>query len=130
MSDATGGTDFVAETRAEIEHRIEKLQPRVVEFGILRIVLIAIDSGMPGAVAPRTRAEQVLWTIAQGCGPTPGEIASRIGISAPKVYPVLRNLEDQGLAHRDGRRWHLGPSGRAVRALVEDAGVDEPPPVP
>lgn len=130
MSGGAGGTDFVAQTRAQIERRIEALEPLVVEFRILRVTLAAIECWLPrSGVAPRTRAEQVLEAIAWGPGATASEIASSIGISATKVYPALRGLEDRGFAHRSDRRWYLGPAGSAIHTLLrgEGGGAVEPP---
>lgn len=125
---ATGNVDFVAETRVQIERRIEALEPLVVEFRILRITLAAIECWMPRpGASTRTRAQQVLEAIAWEPGPTPTEIASYIGISAPKVYPALRILEGQGFAHRAGRRWYLGPAGSAIQALLLGGTPAEPP---
>jgi hypothetical protein len=116
--------DFVAETRAQIERRIEALEPLIVEFRILRVTLAAIECWLPrSGAAPRTRAEQVLEAIAWRPGATPSEIAASIGISATKVYPALRGLEGQGFVHRADRRWYLGPAGSTLHALLLELGA-------
>lgn len=125
---ATSSPDFVADTRVQIERRIAALEPLVIEFRILRIALAAIECWMPRPDGPpRTRAEQVLEVIAWRPGATTAEIAAQIGISPPKVYPALRTLEGKGFAHRTDRRWHLGPAGFAVQALLWGEGAVGPP---
>lgn len=119
VSAAVDGADFVAETRAQIERRIAALEPLVAEFRILRITLAAIECWAPPPGAPpRTRLQQVLEAIARKPGATPAEIAARVGVGVPKVYPALRTLEARGYAHRTGRRWYIGPTGSAIGALL------------
>lgn len=128
MGGATSGPDFVADTRVQIERRVEALEPFVVESRILRIALAAIDCWMPRPDGPpRTRAQQVLEVIAWRPGATTAEIAAHLGIGASKVYPALRVLESKGFAHHADRRWHLGPAGSAVHALLWGERANQPP---
>lgn len=128
VSGGVEGRDFVLETRVQIERRIEALEPLVVEFRLLRVALAAIECWLPrSGTEPRTRAEQVLEAIAWRPGATPSELATYIGITAPKVYPALRALENEGFAHRADRRWYLGPAGSALHALLWGEGAVGPP---
>lgn len=113
------GVDLVGRIRERIRQRIEALEPLVAEERMLRIVLAVIEARMPASdVPPRTRAQQALAAIAHDPGARPAEIAAHVGIDVIKVYAALRTLEQRGHAHRSGRGWFLGPSARAVHAVV------------
>lgn len=113
------GVDVVARVQERIRQRIDALEPLVAEERMLRIVLAVIEARLPAsAVPPRTRAQQALAAIAQAPGARPVEIAAHVGIDVIKVYAALRTLEQRGHAHRSGRGWFLGPSARAIDAVM------------
>jgi len=113
----------VAAARRKIEARLEGLTPLVVEFNFLRVALQTIEARMPGFTDnPRSKAQLAFAAIAESPGSTVSEISALSGIPLHSLYPVLRILADQGLAHRMSRRWHLGPHPSAALTSVLSIG--------
>lgn len=103
----------------KIQARLDGLRPYVVEFNLLRVALMGIESRMPAAPdRPRSRSEQAFAAIFLDPGLTTQEIADDSGIALSSLYPVLRGLEDQGLAHRISRCWYPGPRDPGSASLL------------
>ncbi len=103
----------------KIQARLDGLRPYVVEFNLLRVALLGIESRLPDAPErPRTRSEQAFATIYLEPGLTTQEISEDSGIALSSLYPVLRALEDQGLAHRISRCWYPGPRDPGTTSLL------------
>lgn len=103
----------------KIQARLDGLRPYVVEFNLLRVALLGIESRLPEAPErPRTRSEQAFAAIFLEPGLTTQEISEDSGIALSSLYPVLRGLEDQGLAHRISRCWYPGPRDPGSTSLL------------
>lgn len=103
----------------KIQARLDGLRPYVVEFNLLRVALMGIESRKPAAPdRPRSRSELAFAAIFLDPGLTTQEIAEDSGIALSSLYPVLRGLEDQGLAHRISRCWYPGPRDPGSTTLL------------
>lgn len=118
-STANGLDPRVEQACRKIQARLDGLRPYVVEFNLLRVALMGIESRLPSAPdRPRTRSEQAFAAIFLDPGLTTQEIADDSGIALSSLYPVLRGLEDQGLAHRISRCWYPGPRDPGATSLL------------
>ena len=122
---AAGNLDpRVEQACRKIQARLDGLRPYVVEFNLLRVALMGIESRLPASPdRPRTRSEQAFAAIFLDPGLTTQEIADDSGIALSSLYPVLRGLEDQGRAHRISRCWYPGPRDPGATSLL---GVASP----
>lgn len=116
---ADGLDPRVEQACRKIEARLEGLRPYVIEFNLLRVALMGIESRLPSrSDQPRTRSEQAFAAIFLDPGLSTQEIADDTGIALSSLYPVLRGLEDQGLAHRIARCWYPGPRDPGSTSLL------------
>lgn len=119
------GADVVTIVRERIRQRVAALESLVVEERMLRILLAVIEARLPVPDGQsRTRAQQALAAIATAPGARPSQLAANVGVDVTKLYPALRALEERGFAHCSERRWFLGPSARAVHAVVRGDGPE------
>ncbi|MBF6619181.1 MAG: hypothetical protein ITG02_03005 [Patulibacter sp.] len=101
---------LIAAACRKLDARLDELRESVVEFNLLRITKLGLESRLPGfADEPRSTAERALASICAEPGSTTQEISDDSGIVMASLYPVLRTLEEQGLAHRASRHWYPGP---------------------
>jgi DNA invertase Pin-like site-specific DNA recombinase len=64
--------------------------------------------GRPRRKVPRgERTQQLLAAIKESPGSSPSELASRIGISSPHVYQLLRRAREQRLIVKAGKGYRL-----------------------
>ena len=56
-----------------------------------------------GTRKPGKRQEQALKLIESQPGITPPELADKMGVKGPSVYPVLRSLTERGDVLKDGK---------------------------
>ncbi len=99
-------TAEVEEARDKIQARLDGLKPLVVEYNFLRIAQLSIESRLD---RPRTKSQRAFAAIVDAPGSSTTQIAAASEIALASLYPVLRSLTDQGLAHRVSRRWYVGP---------------------
>jgi predicted Rossmann fold nucleotide-binding protein DprA/Smf involved in DNA uptake len=108
--ESTQSDQLIEATCRKLQARLDELQEQVVEFNLLRITKLGLESRLPRfADQPRSKAERALASICAEPGSTTQEIADDSGIVIASLYPVLRTLTDQGLAHRTSRHWYPGP---------------------
>lgn len=94
----------------KIQDRLDGLKPYVVEFNLLRVALLGIESQRPAFEdQPRSKSERAFAAIYLAPGSTTQELSTDSGIALASLYPVLRTLSEQGLAHSISRRWYPGP---------------------
>lgn len=115
---------LIVETCRKLEKRLESLRPHVVEFNLLRLALLGLESRLPGfSEQPRSKAERALASICFEPGSTTKEIAADSGIPLASLYPVLRILTDQGLAHRVSYRWYPGSRDGSYTNVLDIANL-------
>lgn len=112
-------SDFLDETKAEIEARIAELEPVVQEHGRLRAALAALNGAAAApsngvAATPRgrprgsgKRAEQALAAVAAAPGSTTSQVADALGIGPNYLYRLLPSLEEAGKVTKRGTGWHI-----------------------
>lgn len=61
------------------------------------------SAGTKRARKPGKRQKQALRIIKEQPGITPPELADKMSVKGPSVYPVLRSLQDNGEIQKEGK---------------------------
>ncbi len=118
-------TDFLDQTRTDIDKRLKELRPLHDEFLRLeraRDALQGIEAPRRGPGRPRgstggrstngrrrrrrggTRAEQTLNEVRQNPGITVADLADRLGMQQRNyLYRIMGNLQSEGSVRKEGR---------------------------
>lgn len=96
---------------------MESLRPRVLEFNLLRMAVMATDIEIEAADS-QSRTERAFVAVYRSPGSTTEEIAAENGLPADALDAALRTLANQGLAHQIGQHWYPGPLDPALHGLV------------
>lgn len=65
------------------------------------------NAGTKRARKPGKRQKQALRIIKDTPGITPPQLAEKMNVKGPAVYPVLRSLKENGQVQKDGKGYKL-----------------------
>ncbi|MGI8630975.1 MAG: winged helix-turn-helix domain-containing protein [Solirubrobacterales bacterium] len=151
-------TDFLDSKLGELRDRVKELEPLHEEYLRIRQALEILEGGPgPSAPAKRgpgrprgsksatgssgggsrkrrrrrrggTRADQAVSLLQRSPGLTVPEIAEQLSIEPNYVYRVMAELQKDGLARKDGRRYYASEAGAAAAAETSNgtAAADAP----
>lgn len=105
--------DVLDEEIAELEEKLQKVQPLIDELATLRATRARlldermITSGRGGARTSQLTMETVILDLQQNGSSTPQEMANRMGVDASIVRSHLNRYRDQRYRQNGNGEWSL-----------------------